>query len=179
MHYNAKLWDAREKGEWLISSTMSGHFKPSGTCLNELEEVNITIDELESLRLSYLEKDEAGCCGREDAHPPVHLPQDAPENGAEDSRCTGTWKINSSRRRRLYNARKGRNRANGPGTSRWTESRDRDVDREDSAEEEVQELPDQAEFAFCTGCGHEQTHQPGVPCAQMTCSKCGKPMVRK
>jgi hypothetical protein len=31
------------------------HFKPTGICLNELDEINITFDELESLRLSYIE----------------------------------------------------------------------------------------------------------------------------
>ena len=32
------------------------YFKPQGVPLNELEEVNLTVDELETLRLSNLEK---------------------------------------------------------------------------------------------------------------------------
>jgi predicted DNA-binding protein (UPF0251 family) len=31
----------------------------------------------------------------------------------------------------------------------------------------------------CSKCGHEATHQVGVPCMQQKCPKCGSPMVRK
>jgi len=33
----------------------------------------------------------------------------------------------------------------------------------------------------CTNpdCKHEATHQPGTPCYQLKCSKCGSPMVRQ
>lgn len=31
----------------------------------------------------------------------------------------------------------------------------------------------------CTACGHETPHTPGVYCSQVKCEKCGSPMVRK
>lgn len=31
----------------------------------------------------------------------------------------------------------------------------------------------------CPACGYETPHKPGVPCSQMKCEKCGTPMVRK
>ncbi|MHC1579525.1 MAG: hypothetical protein ACXQTZ_02570 [Candidatus Alkanophagales archaeon] len=30
----------------------------------------------------------------------------------------------------------------------------------------------------CPNCGHRVPHQRGVPCRQVTCPKCGTPMVR-
>ncbi|MFV9631282.1 MAG: hypothetical protein ACNYWM_09475 [Methanosarcinales archaeon] len=29
----------------------------------------------------------------------------------------------------------------------------------------------------CTNCGYTQSHQPGVPCANQACPKCGSVMV--
>ena len=36
-------------------------------------------------------------------------------------------------------------------------------------------------FCVCTNpeCKHKDIHQPGVPCYQAKCSKCGSPMTRK
>jgi predicted RNA-binding Zn-ribbon protein involved in translation (DUF1610 family) len=31
----------------------------------------------------------------------------------------------------------------------------------------------------CPSCGTTVPHQPGVPCAQMTCPRCGTKMVRE
>ncbi len=31
----------------------------------------------------------------------------------------------------------------------------------------------------CTSCGEKVKHQPGTPCNQMKCPKCGAPMVRE
>jgi len=30
----------------------------------------------------------------------------------------------------------------------------------------------------CPACGYTMPHQPGVPCYQMTCPKCGAKMIR-
>lgn len=34
-------------------------------------------------------------------------------------------------------------------------------------------------MCVCPGCGHEAPHQAGMPCARMNCEKCGTPMARK
>ena len=34
-------------------------------------------------------------------------------------------------------------------------------------------------YCICPNCGHEATHQVGVPCYQMDCPKCGTNMVRE
>ncbi|MCD6447905.1 MAG: hypothetical protein J7L58_02520 [Thermoplasmata archaeon] len=31
---------------------------------------------------------------------------------------------------------------------------------------------------ICPACGYRAPHQPGVPCRQMRCPRCGAPMVR-
>ncbi|MCD6331624.1 MAG: hypothetical protein J7L80_05430 [Thermoplasmata archaeon] len=30
----------------------------------------------------------------------------------------------------------------------------------------------------CLNCGYRMPHQPGIPCRQMKCPRCGAPMVR-
>ncbi|WP_135612840.1 DUF134 domain-containing protein [Methanococcoides sp. AM1] len=156
------------------------HFKPSGTCLKDLEEVNITIDELETLRLSYLEK-----MKQENAAQTMEIHQstfqrtlqrtlqkiaDALVNGKSIRVEGGDYTMpgkdgtgpmgqgpaggqsqgqGQGRGQRGFRGGKGAGTA-GPGGE-----------------------------CKCTSCGYEQAHQPGVPCAQMTCPECGKPMVRK
>jgi len=34
-------------------------------------------------------------------------------------------------------------------------------------------------FCVCPACGEKVPHQAGVPCASMTCPKCGSRMVRE
>jgi len=33
-------------------------------------------------------------------------------------------------------------------------------------------------FCVCPGCGAKAEHQPGIPCTEVKCPKCGLPMVR-
>ena len=32
---------------------------------------------------------------------------------------------------------------------------------------------------ICVGCGHRQPHQPGQPCKEERCPKCGKALLRE
>jgi predicted Fe-Mo cluster-binding NifX family protein len=34
-------------------------------------------------------------------------------------------------------------------------------------------------FCICTACGAKTPHERGIPCTQMSCPQCGKPMVRE
>ncbi len=152
------------------------HFKPSGVCLKDLEEVNITIDELETLRLSTLEK-----MKQENAAQTMQIHQstfqrtlqrtllkiaDALVNGKSIRIEGGDYTMpgkdgtgpmskgpvggqNQGRGQRGFRGGKGSGIA-GPGGE-----------------------------CKCPNCGYEQTHQPGVPCAQANCPECGKPMIRK
>lgn len=154
------------------------HFKPSGVYLKDLEEVNITIDELETLRLSYLEK----------------MKQD---NAAQ------TMEIHQSTfQRTLQRTLQKIADALVHGKSIRVEGGDYTMPGKDGTGPIGQgpvggqnQGQGRGQRGFrggmgagtagpggeckCTSCGYEQTHQPGVPCAQMTCPKCGKPMIRK
>jgi hypothetical protein len=33
-------------------------------------------------------------------------------------------------------------------------------------------------FCVCPGCGARLEHQPGIPCTEVKCPKCGLPMIR-
>ncbi|MEL4305350.1 DUF134 domain-containing protein [Methanococcoides sp. LMO-2] len=154
------------------------HFKPSGTRLSELEEINITIDELESLRLSYLEK----------------MKQDAAAEKMQIHQSTFQRTLQRTVQKIADALVHGKAiRVEGgdytmPGKDGTGPMGQGPVGGQNQGQGRGQRglrggrgagTAGPGGVCVCTGCGHEETHQPGVPCAQMTCSKCGKPMVRK
>ena len=36
-----------------------------------------------------------------------------------------------------------------------------------------------AGFCICVNCGYKKTHQPGIPCQEEKCPKCGKKLIRE
>ncbi|MGB9836998.1 MAG: ferredoxin [Candidatus Saccharicenans sp.] len=34
-------------------------------------------------------------------------------------------------------------------------------------------------YCFCPKCGYRQEHQPGVPCIEQRCPKCGSALIRE
>jgi len=138
------------------------YFKPRGIPLSQLDEVQVTIDELEALRLSDV----------------LNLEQTKAAKKMKISQSTFQRVLSKARQKvaqalvkglaiqvkggeyqmpRGFGRGGGRGRMGGPyaagpgGECQCTNSQ----------------------------CGYTVAHQPGVPCMQMKCPKCGSPMVRK
>ncbi|NOQ48243.1 DUF134 domain-containing protein [Methanococcoides sp.] len=164
------------------------HFKPSGVCLKDLEEVNITIDELETLRLSSLEK-----MKQENAAQTMQIHQstfqrtlqrtlqkiaDALVNGksikVEGGNYTmpgkdGTGPMGQGPMGGLNRGQNGgmvggQTQGRGQRGLRGGKGAGVSISRGECK---------------CPNCGHEQIHQPGIPCGQINCPKCGNLMIRK
>lgn len=154
------------------------HFKPSGICLNELDEINITIDELESLRLSYIEN-----MKQDDAAEKMHVHQstyqrtlqrtlqkiaDALVNGKSIRVEGGDYIMTEKDRTEPMGKRSGgrHNRRKEHKRRRFSESTENG-------------FIESGQNCKCPDCGYEQPHTPGVPCGQIKCPKCGKTLIRK
>lgn len=157
------------------------HFRPmceegkdSQPSTSELpEEIRLTIDELEAMRLSYLEKlNQSEGAARMQIHQSTFQRSlkkalekitDAFVNGKAIKIEGGNYRMPSKDGTGPYGEGPlgGQGRGQGRGKGRG--------------------------FGFggpegtcvCPSCGYEAPHQPGMPCARMKCDKCGTPMVRK
>ncbi|MCP3683974.1 MAG: DUF134 domain-containing protein [bacterium] len=143
------------------------YFKPRNVPLRDLQEVVLTIDELETLRLSNLEN-----LNQEDAAKKMHVHQstfqrtlasarkkltDALVNGKAIKICGGAYKMPGGDGTGPAGAGPrgfGRGRMQGPSAA------------------------GPGGTCKCPSCGHEQTHARGQPCNQMKCPKCGNLMAR-
>ncbi|WP_342304585.1 DUF134 domain-containing protein [Methanolobus sp. ZRKC5] len=159
------------------------HFKPSDSRIESMDEINITIDELESLRLSYLEK-----MKQDDAAQKMEVHQstfqrtlrrtlekisDALVNGksirVEGGNYTMPGKDGTGPR--------GQGSVGGQGRGQRGQGQQRGQRGNRNGNVPVSVTP--AGQCKCPGCGYEQAHQPGTPCAQNNCPECGKAMIRK
>ncbi|ADI74053.1 protein of unknown function DUF134 [Methanohalobium evestigatum Z-7303] len=133
-------------------------FKPSGVPLSSLDEVNITIDELESLRLIYLENlNQTESARKMMIHQSTfqRISQQAIEkitnaliNGKAIKIGGGNYTV-PAKQKTVQRQGKGRHGFGGPvGT------------------------------CICPDCGYEQSHQKGIPCNQVKCPECSKLMIR-
>lgn len=136
------------------------YFKPRAVPLSELEEIELTIDELETMRLSHLEKmDQKESAERMKIHQSTfqrtlargrEKVTDALVNGKAIKINGGKYTMPGKdgtgpigqRHERKYNG-------NGPGG-----------------------------VCVCPNCKHEQPHIQGQPCTQTKCEKCGSFMSR-
>jgi predicted DNA-binding protein (UPF0251 family) len=145
------------------------YFKPRGVSLSQLREVEIGFDELEALRLSdFLNFDQVKSARK------MKISQSTFQRILSQARQKmaralvkglaiqvkgGEYRMprGFGRGGGLPAGRQGRGRMGGPyaagpgGECQCTNSQ----------------------------CGYTAVHQPGVPCMQMKCPKCGSPMVRK
>lgn len=135
------------------------YFKPRAVPLNQLEEVELTIDELETLRLSNIEK-----LSQQDAAEKMNIHQstfqrtlarvnekvsDALVNGKAIKLKGGDYTMPGRDRTGPAEAGQGRGRGYGG-----------------------------PEVCKCSKCGNEQQHVRGKPCIETKCAKCGTMMVR-
>ncbi|WP_094228209.1 DUF134 domain-containing protein [Methanolobus psychrotolerans] len=153
------------------------YFKPSGTCLNELDEINITIDELESLRLSYIEN-----MKQDDAADKMHVHQSTYQRTLQRTLQKIADALVNGKSIRVEGGdytMPGKDgtgpMGKGPG-GRHNRGREQKRGRFSESVETGSNGPGQN--CKCSGCGYEQPHTPGVPCGQIKCPKCGQTMVR-
>ena len=141
------------------------YFKPRAVLLSQIEEVELTFDELETLRLSHLKK-----LGQTEAAINMDIHQstfqrtlararekitDALVNGKAIKINGGDYKMPNRDGTGPIGQGRGRGRMNGP----------------------LSAGPDGT--CKCHGCGHEQPHVRGRPCNLIRCPKCNSLMTRK
>ncbi len=141
------------------------YFKPQGIPLSELDEVVLTVDELECIRLSDL-------CGMNQmcaAHKMGFHQSTFHRTLAEARQKIGDAIVNGKAIRiqgGVYTMPGGNGQ--GPaGFGRGGMGRGRGAG--------FGAAPDKCK---CPACGHEEPHTRGQPCVQMKCPKCGAQMIR-
>ncbi|MGC8979552.1 DUF134 domain-containing protein [Caldisericum sp.] len=147
---------------WLLPNFT--YFKPAGIKMAKLEEVVLTVDEFEAVRLKDLEELEQEAVGKKMniSQPTLHrLLLSARKKIAEAIVKGKAIKIEGG----VYMVA-GRGRLGsglGRGLGRGLGSRGAGG----------------ASVCVCPKCGNEQPHARGIPCTQVKCSKCGTAMIGK
>lgn len=149
------------------------HFKPGDFKEGCFEEIALTVDELEAMRLSFLEnlsQIEAAECM--DIHQSTfqRTLKRALEKVTEAFVYGKSIKIEGGDYKMPGGDGNGP-AGEGPGVGRSRGGRGRCRIRGDAGGPEG--------TCICPECGHEMPHKPGVPCNEAKCEKCGTSMVRK
>ena len=156
---------------WIRNMPQHVYFKPRAVPLSQIKEVILTVDEFEAMRLKDIEEmDQVQAAEKMGVHQSTFQRMltrarkkvtDALLNGKAIKIQGGAFKM------------PGRDmtgpRGTGPRTGRRGGGAGRGMGRG---------LGGPANECVCPSCGHREIKQPGVPCAQMKCPKCGDPMVR-
>ncbi len=147
------------------------HFKPEGNSPEPSEEVRLTIDELESMRLSYLEK-----LSQSDAAALMQIHQSTFQRTLKKTleKITDAFVNGKAIRIEGGDYRMPGKDGTGPAGQGPVGGQGRGQGRGRGGR-----FGGPEGNCVCPACGHEAPHTPGVPCSQMKCEKCGSPMVRK
>lgn len=150
------------------------HFKPEGSSQETPEEVRLSIDELEAMRLSYLEKLSQG-----DAAARMQIHQSTFQRTLRRTleKISDAFVNGKAIRIEGGDYRMPGGDGTGPAGKGPGVGGRKGKDRCESLEEEASGGP--AGACVCPECGHEIPHQSGVPCREEKCEKCGTPMARK
>ncbi len=150
------------------------YFKPRAVPLNKLEEIVLTLDELETLRLSNIEKlSQTDAAKRMDIHQSTfqrtltrarEKTTDALVNGKAIKIQGGEYKMPG--RDKTGPIGQGRGMGLGKGL-RAGQGIKRSITTESIGN------------CVCPKCGHEQKHIRGTPCNQTKCPECETLMTRK
>jgi uncharacterized protein len=143
------------------------YFKPRAVPLSQLEEVEMTFDELETLRLSNLEKlSQAGAAKK------MHIHQSTFQRTLTRAREKITDALVNGKAIKIHGGEykmPGRN-----GTGPLSQGRGSGFGRRNQNQNVGLN-----EKCVCLKCGYEQPHVRGQPCNQIKCSKCETLMTRK
>jgi uncharacterized protein len=155
-----------------------GDLKPGDLKDDCFEEIVLTVDELEAMRLSFLEnlsQTEAADCMCVHQSTFQRTLKKALEKVTEAFVYGKSVKIeggNYSMPRRDGSGPEGKGpRVGGPGEGKNRGGRGRSMNRGGGM--------GSPETCICPACGYEVPHKPGVPCVEVKCEKCGTSMVRK
>ncbi|MFH1849393.1 MAG: DUF134 domain-containing protein [archaeon] len=134
------------------------YFKPRAIPLSELEEVEITFDELETLRLSSIEN-----LNQTDAAFRMRIHQSTFQRTLNRAREKVTDALVNGKAIKIHG---GEYKMPGNGRGPGGQGRGRGYGR------------GAPETCRCSGCGEEIPHIRGQPCITRRCPKCGSMMVR-
>ncbi|MDQ1253335.1 MAG: uncharacterized protein QG646_2490 [Euryarchaeota archaeon] len=159
------------------------HFKPGDLKEGCFEEITLTVDELEAMRLSFLEnlsQNEAADCMNIHQSTFQRTLRRALEKVTEAFVYGKSVKIEggnySMPGRSGSGPGSGPEEGTGPGAGRCGAGKGRGGRGQSMNRGGGRGGP---EACVCPQCGHEMPHTPGVPCTQVKCEKCGTSMIRK
>jgi len=143
------------------------YFKPQAVPLNKLEEINLTLDELETLRLDNLEK-----LNQIDAANKMNIHQSTFQRTLIRAREKVTDALVNGKAIKIHGGEykmPGRDKTGpltrGRGIGRGFRQGNKNVLQEG--------------ICFCANCKYEEVHIRGQPCNQKKCPKCNTLMTRK
>ncbi|MBN1385410.1 DUF134 domain-containing protein [Candidatus Woesearchaeota archaeon] len=146
------------------------YFKPRAVPLNLLEEADLTIDELETLRLSDLEK-----LSQADAAEKMRIHQSTFQRTLARAREKVTDALVNGKAIKIHGGEytmPGRD-GTGPSPGRGIGRGGRGIGRMGG-----QLAAGPGGKCVCPKCSYEMPHARGQPCNQITCPKCKSPMTR-
>jgi uncharacterized protein len=149
------------------------YFKPRGVALSSLKEVNLSLDELEALRLVDLAGQEQTIAAKKMAISQSTLQRTLVRARKKVAQALVEGQAIKIKGGEVIMVGFGRGRGQGGGRGPSTGSGRGRMGGSFSA--------GPGGVCVCTNpdCQHETAHQAGVPCYQAKCPECGSPMIRK
>jgi predicted DNA-binding protein (UPF0251 family) len=162
----------RRKPRWIDFQPQVTYFKPRGVTLASLEEVDLSLDEVEAVRLADLEGIDQTKAAKK-----MKISQSTFQRTLESAHKKIAQALILGRAIRMKGGEviMPRGRRPGRGTGQGT---GRGAGRGRMGGPFA---AGPGGICLCTNpeCKNEVTHQVGIPCYQAKCPKCGSPMVRK